>query len=129
MSTNFVTMICRLMIVCLLGMMVPVQAAIMPTDSLTPVTSAERARVAAFLGREDVRKELQAHGVSPEAAVERAQALSDDEVRQLAGKIDGLPAGADGGSVLGIIFTVFIVLLITDILGFTKVFPFTRSIR
>lgn len=129
MSTNFIKMICRLMIVCLLGVTMPVHAAIMPTDSVTPASSAERARVAAFLGREDVRKELQANGVSPEAAMERARALSDDEVRQLAGKIDGLPAGADGGSVLGLIFTVFIVLLITDILGFTKVFPFTRSIR
>jgi hypothetical protein len=27
------------------------------------------------------------------------------------------------------LLTVFIVLLITDILGFTKVFPFTRPIR
>jgi len=37
-----------------------------------------------------------------------------------------LPAG---GEILGILLTVFIVLLITDILGFTKVFPFTRSIQ
>ena len=28
-----------------------------------------------------------------------------------------------------VVFTVFIVLLVTDILGFTKVFPFTRSVR
>jgi len=31
--------------------------------------------------------------------------------------------------VLGLIFTVFIVLLVTDIMGLTKVFPFTRSVR
>ena len=37
------------------------------------------------------------------------------------------PAGAS--DILGIILTIFVVLLITDILGFTKVFPFTRSIR
>jgi hypothetical protein len=52
--------------------------------------------------------------------------MTDDEVRSIAGRIDSLPAGGD---VLGILFTVFIVLLVTDILGFTKVFPFTRSIR
>jgi hypothetical protein len=38
-----------------------------------------------------------------------------------------LPAGGD--SVLGILFAIFIILLITDILGFTKIFPFTRSVR
>jgi hypothetical protein len=52
--------------------------------------------------------------------------MSDDEVAQLAGRIDQAPAGGD---ILGILFTVFIILLITDILGLTKVFPFTRSMR
>ena len=52
--------------------------------------------------------------------------MSDSEVAQLAGRIDQAPAGGD---VLGILFTVFIVLLVTDIMGFTKVFPFTRSVR
>jgi hypothetical protein len=65
-------------------------------------------------------------GVSPQAALERVAALSDGEVAQLAGRIDQAPAGGD---VLGILFTVFIVLLVTDIMGLTKVFPFTRSVR
>ena len=56
----------------------------------------------------------------------RVKALDDQQVRDLAARIDQLPAGGD---VLGIIVTIFIVLLITDILGFTKVFPFTRAIR
>lgn len=129
MSTAFIRTICRLMIVCLMGAMMPAHAGIMSTDTVTPAAGADRAKVAAFLAREDVARELQSHGVSQAAALERAQALSDEDVRELAGKIDELPAGADGGSVLGIIFTVFIVLLITDILGFTKIFPFTRSIR
>jgi hypothetical protein len=36
---------------------------------------------------------------------------------------------AAGGDILGILFTALLVLLITDILGWTKVFPFTRSIK
>ena len=40
--------------------------------------------------------------------------------------MDQLPAGA---GVIGILFAVFIVLLVTDILGFTKIFPFTRPIK
>jgi hypothetical protein len=53
-------------------------------------------------------------------------ALTDEEARQLAGQVDSLPAGGD---VLGVLLTVFLVLLITDILGFTKIFPFTRPVR
>ena len=55
-------------------------------------------------------------------------ALTDEEVHKIAGNMDKLPAGGDGG-VLEVLLTIFVVLLITDILGFTKVFPFTRSIR
>ena len=44
----------------------------------------------------------------------------------MAAQIDQAPAGGDA---LGVIVTIFVVLLITDILGFTKVFPFTRTIR
>jgi len=73
-----------------------------------------------------VQSALQSHGVTSESAVERVKAMSDDEVAQLAGRIDQAPAGGD---ILGILFTVFIILLITDILGLTKVFPFTRSMR
>lgn len=126
MSSSFIRFVARLMIVCLLGMMAPVQASIMPTETTTAASSAEREKVTAFLSRQDVAQQLQQYGVTSEAAAERVAALSDDEVHQLSQKIDSLPAGGD---VLGIIFTIFIVLLITDILGFTKVFPFTRSIR
>jgi hypothetical protein len=38
--------------------------------------------------------------------------------------MDRLPAG--GGDVLTVALIVFLVLLLTDILGYTKVFPFTR---
>ena len=50
-----------------------------------------------------------------------------DEVLALADQLDHAPAGASG--VLGAIVFIFLLLLITDILGFTKVYPFTRSIR
>jgi len=38
------------------------------------------------------------------------------------------PAGTGAlGTVVGAIVLIFLVLLVTDILGFTKVFPFTRT--
>jgi hypothetical protein len=96
-------------------------------DAAAPAdTSDARARVSGFLARDDVRQALVGQGVSAEAAQARVDAMSEAEVAALAGRIDSAPAGGD---VLGLIFTVFVILLVTDILGFTKVFPFTRSIR
>jgi hypothetical protein len=79
-----------------------------------------------MLARADVRAEMADRGLSAEQALQRVQAMTDDEVATLAGRMDQAPAGGD---ILGVLFTVFIVLLVTDILGLTKVFPFTRSVR
>ncbi|OGA71772.1 MAG: hypothetical protein A3G81_27320 [Betaproteobacteria bacterium RIFCSPLOWO2_12_FULL_65_14] len=123
---RFHRLVARLLIVSLagLGLPLPAQAGMLPTEAA--VTGTERVRVADFFDREDVRAQLQARGVSADEVKGRVAALTDEEARELAGRIDSLPAGGD---VLGILLTVFIVLLITDILGFTKVFPFTRPIR
>src|SRR5688572_30621829 len=107
-----------------LGLPLPVQAGMVGTHAV--VASAERERIASFLEREDVRQQLLAQGVSPTQAKARVAALTDEEARQLAGQVDSLPAGGD---ILGVLLTVFLVLLITDILGFTKIFPFTRPVR
>lgn len=107
----------------------PVQAMVMTTEEVTaPLqqVSAERARVADLLARADVQAGLARYGVSPEQAAARVAALSDEEVLQLNQRFDEVPAG---GSVLGVIVFIFLVLLVTDILGLTKIFPFTRSIR
>lgn len=76
--------------------------------------------------REDVRSGLFARDLSLEQAEQRVKSITAAEVMLLAGRIDQLPAGGD---VLGLVFTVFIVLLVTNILGLAKVFPFIRGIR
>jgi hypothetical protein len=91
------------------------------------LASQDRAKISAFLDRADVVAQLQKQGVAANEAKARVYALTDDEAHNIAGKLDKLPAGGDG--VLGVLLTVFLVLLITDILGFTKVFPFTHSIN
>jgi hypothetical protein len=85
----------------------------------------DRARIDAALARADVREQLQRLGVTPEQARERAAALTDEEAARLAGTLDSAPAGG----IIGAIVFIFVLLLVTDILGFTKVYPFTRSIR
>ena len=119
--------IARALIVCSLGMSMPVSsmAAIVTTDQVN--AGVERAQVRSFLDRDDVRTRLQEFGVDPAAARARVDALNGDEVAALASRIGELPAG--GTDLLGVLLFVFLVLLITDILGYTKVFPFTKPIQ
>jgi hypothetical protein len=96
-------------------------------QSRAAASSDERERVQAFLSRGDVAQQLARLGVDAASAQARVDALTDAEVAQLDRQIEQLPAG--GSSVLGALVFIFVLLLITDILGFTKVFPFTRSMR
>jgi len=103
-----------------MGLPLPVQAGMVPTQSALPGTSSARERIANL---------LESYGVNRAEVSARVAALSDDEAAQLASRLDALPAGGDGVEALvGALLLVFIILLITDILGFTKVFPFTKPI-
>lgn len=106
-----------------------VQAAMIGTDQVVAANLGEqnRAKIAAALNRPDVMAQLEQQGVDPLQAQARVAALTDAEAASVAGQIDSLPAGGD--SVLGVLVFIFVLLLITDILGLTKVFPFTRSRR
>ena len=87
----------------------------------------DRARIFDFLARQDVRAQLIEFGVDPAMAEARVAGLSDAEIRSVAGRIDQLPAGQDVfGAILSTALVIFVVLLITDILGLTDVFPFVR---
>jgi hypothetical protein len=119
--------IAQVLIVCTfsLGMPLPASADIVTTDQV--YASSERERVRNFIDRADVQAQMQALGVDGSSARARVDALTDEEAAKLAGRIDQLPAGAS--DVLGVLLLVFVILLVTDILGLTKIFPFTRSIR
>ena len=118
---TFKRLVSSLLIVCLAGLGLPVHAGMLPTDAANP----ERSRVLTVLERSDVQAGLQAQGVNPADVKARVAAMTDDEVAQLAGRLDGLPAG--GSDVLTVILVVFIILLITDLLGLTHIFPFTSK--
>ncbi|HEY4541722.1 MAG TPA: PA2779 family protein [Noviherbaspirillum sp.] len=104
----------------------PVRAAMIGTDQ---VMAAETVRlhqdkVAGALNRPDVIAQLERFGVSKADAEARVAALSDAEVAALSDRVDQLPAGGDFFAVIGF---VVVVLVITDLLGLTHVFPFTRK--
>lgn len=106
------------------------QAKMVTTDQVIEQSSPsdDRERVRDFLAREDVQDQLALLGVDPDEAASRVDSLSDEEIRQIAGKMDELPAGEGGlGIVVGAILIIFLVLLITDLLGLTDVFPFVKK--
>lgn len=105
-----------------------VQAAIISTEQAVAAHTAQqnRDKLAAALNRPDVAAELERMGVAKNEAQARVAAMSDAEVATLAGRVDSLPAGGD---IVGAVVFVFVLLLVTDILGLTKVYPFTRSVR
>jgi hypothetical protein len=92
--------------------------------------ASDRERVLTVLMRDDVRQQLEALGVDRDEAIARVTTLSDEEVRQIAARLDQLPAGQ--GFLAGVALTagvVFIVLIITDLLGVTNVFAVINPIR
>lgn len=126
MTGRFRRIVAGWLIVCMGGVAapLPVLAGIVSTE--TVVAGADRERLAGLIDRSEVRERLQALGVDPASAKARVAALSDDEAAQLAAQMDAMPAGGD---VLGVALIVFLVLLFTDVMGYTKIFPFTRSAR
>lgn len=117
----FKRLISSLVIVCIAGLGLPVHAGMLPTDAV----NLERSHILNILDREEVLAGLKASGVSAADVKARVAAMTDDEVAQLAGQIDRLPAG--GTDILTFILVVFIILLITDIMGVTHIFPFTKK--
>jgi hypothetical protein len=110
MKTFSSKLICRVLVLCMIAApyAAPTQAALIGTEQAT--AQAQRDKVRSFLSRAEVGQQLETLGVSPAAAGDRVAALSDDEVRELAGRIDALPAGAHGAE-LGFFPAVLIVLL------------------
>lgn len=94
--------------------------------ALRPAADA-RALLSDTLARSEVSAALRERGVDPAEALARVQALTDAEAQDMARQIEAAPAGA--GDILGTIVFIFVLLLVTDILGFTKIYPFTRAIR
>jgi hypothetical protein len=101
----------RILIVCMIGLPFSAQAGLIGTDQIVTAEQALAARdmVTGVLSRAEVASQLQALGLTPEAAKDRVAALTDSEVSKLAGQLQNLPAGADGG---GLILLILIGVLI-----------------
>jgi hypothetical protein len=92
--------------------------------------ASDRQRLIAVLLRDDVRRQMEALGVDQDEALARLASLSDQEIQQIAGRIDELPAGQSVlVGVLVVAGVVLIALVITDLLGVTDVFAVVNPVR
>jgi len=129
---RFAKYVCYFVTMTMLLMSLPVQtvqAAMVKTETMLTLSTAKNVRenLNQFLKREDVKAIMMAQGISPVEATARVDSLSDAEIMQISDKMDQLPAGGSTfGVIIGAAVIIFIVLLITDILGFTDVFTFVK---
>ena len=76
--------------------------------------------------RIDFAQQLMDLGVERQQANQRVATLSDQQVTKISQKMSELPAGAGAGSIL---LTLFIVFVITDVIGATDIFTFIHPVR
>jgi len=111
----------------------PYQSAMAAMIGTEVVIDADRAQSAreflnGFLAREDVRNALISQGIDPQEAKSRIDSLTDKEAQRVADQLERLPAGGDFlVTFLVVIFLVFVILLVTDIAGYTDIFPFVKK--
>ena len=108
----------------------PLLAVMVPTETALDKTIAQDARnhLKTLISRNDIKDALISQGIDPVEAKARIDSLSDSEVTEVIGKIEQLPAGRGAfGALIGAALIIFLVLLLTDILGYTDVFPFVKA--
>ena len=72
----------------------------------------ERERVKAMLERPEIQAEMQKMGVAPAHAAARVDAMTAEELRSLAGRLDSLPAGGRVSDQTLLIIIILILLIV-----------------
>ncbi|MGA7180018.1 MAG: PA2779 family protein [Thiobacillaceae bacterium] len=109
MNVSLMKFVSRVMVTCMMALpLQAAQAAMVGTEQVVAAAQAQldRNKVRSFMARADVQQQLQAMGVKAGNAQERVSAMTDEEVRTIAGKIDSLPAGAASGWAIAAIVVV-----------------------
>jgi hypothetical protein len=107
---SWASAVCRMLVVLMIW--TPYQiahAGMIGTDQVVQTSQADRGAVLGFVSRADVAGQLQALGLDPATAKDRVAAMTDDEVRYLAGRIDAMPAGADAAGLLLLIIIIAVI--------------------
>lgn len=86
----------------------------------------DKAALLQTINRVDVQEQLLGMGVNTAELESRISQMTQQEIAQLNQQINELPAGGD---VLGIIVLIFIIFIITDVIGATDIFPFIHPVK
>ena len=103
----------------------PAQAAMVSTSEIINPSKVDNARekINLFLSRADVKQHMVAMGVDPDLAATRVASMTDQEIMQIAGRVDQLPAGSGAFETLLIIAgIVALAFFITDLIGWTDIY-------
>lgn len=108
--------------------LLPAQAAMIGNQQIINQNQSQQTRdsLQQLLEQETARQQLQAWGVSPDQIRNRIDSLTDAELARINQQVNDLNAG---GSVLGILLVIFIVFVITDVIGATDIFPFIHPVK
>ena len=105
-------------------------AQMIPTEVTNETNKVQEARdfLNELISRDDIKNYLTNQGINPLEAKARIDSLSDSEAIMVADQLEQLPAGSGAfGIIIGAALIVFLVLLVTDILGYTDIFPFVKK--
>ena len=86
----------------------------------------DRTEILGLFAQENLRDQLTQMGVDPDKAADRIANMTDVEIAQLNDRLKDMPAGQD---FVGVLLIVFIVFVITDVIGATDIFTFIRPIN
>jgi hypothetical protein len=103
----------------------PAQASLVTTGEIIYQAKSDDARhkVRLFFERADVREHLVAMGINPNIAKARVSSMTDQEIVQIADRVDQLPAGSGAfETILIIAGIVAIAFFVTDLIGWTDVY-------
>lgn len=107
--------------------MAPAQAAMVSSNDIVKEQMAayDKQQLLAMLDRDQAQKQLLALGVDAKDVKDRVANMTSEEVAQLNTQLNEMQAGGD---VLTVILVVFLVFVITDVIGATDIFPFIHPV-
>lgn len=108
--------------------LLPAQAAMIGNQQIISQNQSQQTRdsLQQLFAQQAAQQQLQAWGVSPDRIKNRIDSLTDTELARINQQVNDLNAG---GNILGILLVIFIVFIITDVIGATDIFPFVHPVK
>jgi len=108
--------------------LLPVQAAMIGNKQIINQGQSHQTRdgLQQLFEQETAQQQLQVWGVNPDQIRSRIDSLTDAELARINQQVNDLQAG---GGVLGILLVIFVVFVITDVIGATDIFPFIHPVK